>query len=59
MSDSNLTDALNGHLKPRQAEKYPFLSVPKLVSVSSSYCAAGQEIVTVELVEQARAEFGQ
>jgi len=52
MSDSNLTDALNGHLKPRQAEKYPFFVRTQARHVSAAR-AAGQEIVTVELVEQA------
>jgi len=57
MSDSNLTDALNGHLKAKLLKNIP-LSVPKLV-IEQLARAAGQEIVTVELVEQARAEFGQ
>jgi len=50
MSDSNLTDALNGHLKPRQAEKYPFVRTQAQGIEQLARSWAG--IVTVELVEQ-------
>jgi len=42
----------NGHLKPRQAEKYPLFVRTQARGVEQLARAAGQEIVTVELVEQ-------
>jgi len=44
MSDSNLTDALNGHLKLRQAEKYPLVRTQAKARIEQLARAAGRKL---------------
>ena len=61
MSDSNLTDALEWTpVAKAKLKNIPFfVRTQARQRIEQLARAAGQEIVTVELVEQARAEFGQ
>ncbi len=61
MSDSNLTDALKWTPEAKaKLKNIPFfVRTQAKVRIEQLARAAGQEIVTVELVEQARLEFGQ
>ncbi len=61
MSDSNLTDALEWTPEAKaKLKNIPFfVRTQARQRIEQLARAAGQEIVTVELVEQARAEFGQ
>lgn len=61
MSDSDLTDALKWTPEARaKLKKIPFfVRTQAQARVEQLARAARQEVVTVELVEQTRAEFGQ
>lgn len=61
MSDSNLTDALEWTSEAKaKLKNIPFfVRTQAAARIEQLARAAGQEVVTVELVEQARAEFGQ
>ncbi len=61
MSDSNLTDALEWTPEAKaKLKNIPFfVRTQARQRIEQLARAAEQEIVTVELVEQARAEFGQ
>lgn len=61
MSDSHLTDALKWTPEAKEKLKnIPFFARTQAQArIEHIARAAGQEVVTVELVEQARAEFGQ
>lgn len=61
MSDPNLTDALEWTPEAKaKLKNIPFfVRTQARQRIEQLARAAGQEIVTVELVEQARAEFGQ
>jgi len=61
MSDFNSTDALEWTLAAKaKLKKIPFFARTQATArIEQLARAAGQEVVTVELVEQARAEFGQ
>ncbi|WP_250121995.1 PCP reductase family protein [Chroococcidiopsis sp. CCMEE 29] len=61
MSDSNLTDALDWTPEAKaKLKNIPFfVRTQAKARIEQLARAAGQEIVTVELVEQARLEFGQ
>ena len=61
MSDSNLTHALEWTPEAKaKLKNIPFfVRTQARQRIEQLARAAGQEIVTVELVEQARAEFGQ
>lgn len=61
MSDSDLTDALEWTPEAKaKLKNIPFfVRTQARQRIEQLARAAGQEIVTVELVEQARVEFGQ
>ncbi len=61
MSDSNLTDALEWAPEAEaKLKNIPFfVRAQAKARIEQLARAAEQEVVTVELVEQARAEFGQ
>lgn len=61
MSDSNLTDALKWTLEAKaKLRNIPFfVRAQAKARIEQLARADKQEIVTVELVEQARGEFGQ
>lgn len=61
MSDSNLTDALKWTPEAKaKLKKIPFFVRAQAASrIEHLARAADLEVVTVELVEQARLEFGQ
>lgn len=61
MSDSNLTDALEWTPEAKvKLKNIPFFARAQAQSrIEQLARAAGQQVVTVELVDQARLEFGQ
>lgn len=61
MTDSDLTDALEWTPEAKaKLKNIPFFARTQARQrIEQLARAAGQEIVTVELVEQARVEFGQ
>lgn len=61
MNDSNLTDALEWTPEAQaKLKNIPFFARTQAKArIEQLARAAGMEVVTVELVEQARAEFGQ
>ena len=61
MSDSNLTDALEWTPEAKaKLKNIPFfVRAQAATRIEQIARSAGSEVVTVELVEQARAEFGQ
>ena len=59
MSDSNLTDALEWTPEAKaKLKNIPFFVRAQAATRIEQMATAGSEVVTVELVEQARAEFG-
>ena len=61
MRDSNLTDALEWTTEAKtKLKNIPFFARSQAKArIEQLARAAGQEVVTAELVEQARLEFGQ
>lgn len=61
MSDSNLTDALawTTQAKAKLMNIPFFVRAQAKARIEQLTRAAGQDVVTVEIVEQARSEFGQ
>jgi hypothetical protein len=61
MGDSNLTDALAWTTEAKtKLKKIPFfVRTQAKARIEQLTRAAGQDVVTVEIVEQARLEFGQ